>query len=98
MREAGSNVERVFAEKIEEIGDQPLRDLIKRFNGWPVVVGRDWSRPNQSLEQYLGKLRGLYNLGILMELWIGPDDKNSSVNIIQVIAIGFPIIHQSTNT
>ncbi len=29
-------------------------------------------------------LRGEYNQGLIVEQWVGPDDRNSSINIIQV--------------
>lgn len=40
----------------------------------------------------LGEIRGTYNEGILIEQWVGPDDKNSSANIIQVGLILIEII------
>lgn len=36
------------------------------------------------MEVLLGRLRGEYNEGVLLEQWVGPDDKNSSANILQV--------------
>lgn len=44
----------------------------------------DWQPPMFPLEILLGKIKGTLNEGILIEQWVGPDDKNSSVNIIQV--------------
>lgn len=38
----------------------------------------------RSVENLLGRLRGELNQGVMIEQWVGPDDKNSSVNIIQV--------------
>ncbi|XP_030759295.1 neprilysin-1-like isoform X2 [Sitophilus oryzae] len=69
--------------QIRKIGDQPLRDVLDSLGGWPVTK-EQWSPPDFSIEVLLGRLRGIYNEGFLIEQWIGPDDKNSSVNIIQM--------------
>jgi membrane metallo-endopeptidase-like protein 1 len=53
------------------------------LGGWPVTAP-DWKPPDFSIETLLGRIRGVYNEGVLVEQWVGPDDKNSSVNIIQV--------------
>ncbi|KAJ8920319.1 hypothetical protein NQ315_011981 [Exocentrus adspersus] len=53
------------------------------WGGWPVTQP-EWSAPDFSTEVLLGKIRGIYNEGYLIEPWVGPDDKNSSVNIIQM--------------
>ena len=76
-------IEHQFKVKIEEIGDQPLRDMIKDLGGWPVLY-HSWDSPGWRLETLLGKLRGDYNQGLIVEQWVGPDDRNSSIHIIQV--------------
>lgn len=53
------------------------------LGGWPVTKPA-WEPPDFSIEVLLGQIRGMYNEGVLIEQWVGPDDKNSSVNIIQV--------------
>jgi hypothetical protein len=37
-----------------------------------------------SIEVLLGKIKGDFNEGVLSDQWVGPDDKNSSMNILQV--------------
>lgn len=74
----------VFTARIREIGDTPLRKTLEFLGGWPVVVGPSWKPPPYSVEVLLGRLRGQYNEGVLLEQWVGPDDKNSSANILQV--------------
>ncbi|KOC68003.1 Membrane metallo-endopeptidase-like 1 [Habropoda laboriosa] len=69
---------------IREIGDSPLRETLKILGGWPAVVGPSWEPPPYSIEVLLGRLRGEYNEGVLLEQWVGPDDKNSSANILQL--------------
>lgn len=77
------NVNGTFPVQIRNIGDQPLREVLEILGGWPVTIS-NWQHPNFSVEVLLGRIRGIYNEGVLVEQWIGPDDKNSSVNIIQV--------------
>jgi membrane metallo-endopeptidase-like protein 1 len=54
------------------------------LGGWPAVEGELWQEPLYPVEELLGTLRGEYNEGVLLEQWVGPDDKNSSTNILQV--------------
>lgn len=49
-----------------------------------MVEGRRWTPPEFSIEYLLGKLRGEYSEAVLIELYVGADDKNSSVNILQL--------------
>ncbi|KAF7286321.1 hypothetical protein GWI33_006050 [Rhynchophorus ferrugineus] len=69
--------------QIRKVGDEPIRDVLDILGGWPVTKGQ-WQPPDFSIEVLLGRIRGIYNEGFLVEQWIGPDDKNSSVNIIQM--------------
>lgn len=69
-----------------------LRQTLHSLGGWPVLdVG--WTTGQGasvgSVENLLGRLRGELNQGVMIEQWVGPDDKNSSVNIIQVIIGNF---------
>lgn len=73
----------VHAEQIRKIGDQPLRDILKSLGGWPVIEP-NWKPPNMSIEKLMGILRGEYSEPVLIELYVGADDKNSSINILQV--------------
>lgn len=98
-------------EKIENIGDTPIRDTLMMVGQWPVL-DRNWD-PNGrhflkrtlianslsttavaastkvdhfmplTIENLLGKIRGDYNQPIIIEQYVGPDDRNSSHNIIQ---------------
>lgn len=47
-------------------------------------MGPSWTPPPYPVEVLLGRLRGEFNEGVLLEQWVGPDDKNSSANILQV--------------
>ncbi|XP_047352829.1 neprilysin-1-like isoform X1 [Vespa velutina] len=70
--------------RIREIGDRPLKETLTALGGWPAVIGASWEPPPYPIEVLLGRLRGEYNEGVLMEQWVGPDDKNSSTNILQL--------------
>ncbi|XP_076757431.1 neprilysin-1 isoform X2 [Xylocopa sonorina] len=70
--------------RIREIGDLPLKKTLELLGGWPAVVGASWRAPPYPVEVLLGRLRGEYNEGVFLEQWVGPDDKNSSANILQV--------------
>ncbi|KAH0552036.1 hypothetical protein KQX54_004370 [Cotesia glomerata] len=71
--------------QIRHIGDAPLKETLRNLGGWPVVEGTNWEPPkNLSIEILLGRIRGEFNEGVLVEHWVGPDDKNSSANILQV--------------
>lgn len=69
--------------QIRHIGDTPIRDLLKSVGGWPVIE-KNWRPPEYSIEVLLGNLKREFSEGIIIEPWVGPDDKNSSVNILQV--------------
>ncbi|XP_013793456.1 membrane metallo-endopeptidase-like 1, partial [Limulus polyphemus] len=80
-----------ISDHIDAIGDRPLRDVLKKIEEWPVTNSK-WEAPSWPIEELLGALRGNYNLGIVVEQWVGPDDKNSSMNIIQLdqMPLGLP--------
>lgn len=72
-----------FLVQIRKIGDGTLKDVLKSLGGWPVTE-KDWKIPEFSIEYLLGHLRGEYSEAVLIELYVGADDKNSSVHILQV--------------
>lgn len=73
----------ILAVQIRERGDQPLRNIIAKLGGWPVTDD-NWTPPAFSLETLLGRVRGELNEAVLMEVFVGADDKNSSANILQL--------------
>ncbi|XP_052868359.1 neprilysin-1-like [Anopheles cruzii] len=70
-------------EQIRLLDVHALRAALKRLGGWPVIE-KNWSVPNTSIEFLLGKLTGEFDEPGLVELYVGADDKNSSMNIIQI--------------
>ena len=60
--------------------------MIKALGGWPVATP-GWdpdSNSVPSLEKLIAMLKRQFTLGVLLEEWIGPDDKHSENNVIQV--------------
>lgn len=70
-------------QQIRAIGDVPILEVLSRLGGWPVIE-RDWKVPKFSNEQLFGLMRGEFGESVIIELFVGADDKNSSANIIQV--------------
>jgi membrane metallo-endopeptidase-like protein 1 len=71
---------------IYEVGDRPLREVIDSLGGWPVLDDQ-WAATrseNWTLEVMIGRLRGTHHASLLVEAWVAADDKNSSVNVIQL--------------
>jgi hypothetical protein len=58
--------------------------VILDLGGWPVT-DPEWS-PAKSIpiEDVLALLKKNFTLGVIIEKWIGPDDRNSKRHIIQV--------------
>lgn len=67
------------------MGDAPLRGVIQLLGGWPVI-NPNWENETTGwvLEKVIGSLRGVYNIALLIDLWVAADDKNSSINVITV--------------
>lgn len=61
-----------------------MKELVKLFGGWPVADSEWSSEKTISIEHLFGELKQKLNEGILFEVWVGPDDKNSSLHVIQV--------------
>ena len=63
-----------------------MRKVIETLGGWPVTTP-GWDENNEnvpSLEKLIAMLKRKFTLGVLLEEWIGPDDKHSENNVIQV--------------
>ncbi|KAK6176464.1 hypothetical protein SNE40_014749 [Patella caerulea] len=69
--------------QLEKVGVDPLRKVLDNLGKWPVIEPT-WDSSNFVVEDMLGYLRGQYNAPILIDCWVGADDKNSSANIIQL--------------
>nr|CAH7723514.1 unnamed protein product [Callosobruchus chinensis] len=67
----------------EVMADQLQVVLKAQLGGWPVLSS-NWTAPSFSVETLLGIIRSTYNEGYVIEQWVGPDDKDSSANILQI--------------
>ena len=73
-----------FSAQIAEVSDTPLRRVIDTLGGWPVTDSA-WD-PDRApeLEVMLAVIKRNFTLGVLIEEWVGPDDRNSQNHIIQI--------------
>lgn len=67
---------------IDERDLNPAFVILEDLGGWPVADEK-WDKSHFDLIDLLASLR-LYNNKILIDQWVGPDDKNSDAYIIQV--------------
>ncbi|RWS26887.1 neprilysin-like protein, partial [Leptotrombidium deliense] len=67
---------------IESRGAQPLLTLLNTLGGWPVLNSTHWFEAIEWID-LIAQLRH-YNNDILISQWVGPDNKNSSVYVIQL--------------
>ncbi|GAU91875.1 hypothetical protein RvY_04050 [Ramazzottius varieornatus] len=72
----------VNEEIIERRGAEPLLKFLQELGGWPVIDST-WNASHFSFEETVATLRNMHN-DILISLWIGPDGKNSSWNVLQI--------------
>ncbi|KAL4221416.1 Endothelin-converting enzyme 2 [Mactra antiquata] len=67
---------------IPELGAKPLQDLIQSLGGWPVTNKSGvWDETNWTFQSALEKMNVF---GMFFTYYIGEDDKNSSMNILQL--------------
>ena len=78
--------------QIVQINDAPLRAGLADLGGWPVTFPDTEWRPPDSLEKTVALIRKRFNTGVLVDLWVGPDDRHSDTNVVQVDqpALGLP--------
>lgn len=79
---------------IEKAGDTPLHLALKRFGGWPIVVGPNWEGATTfDWIDILIKFRELgFNHDILIDLSVTPDFRNNTRHIIDLdqTSLGMP--------
>ncbi|XP_036415110.1 membrane metallo-endopeptidase-like 1 [Colossoma macropomum] len=71
---------------IEQRDSQPLLKLIDSIGDWPVA-SEDWNSTAEEtwkLEDTLAALNAHYNKKILLEMFVWPDDRDSSRHIIHI--------------
>ena len=72
-------------DKIEEIGLQPLKDMLHKMGGWPVLEGDSWDETLFSWIEtvYTFRQHG-YSTDYLIDFSIVTDSKNSSWRVIDI--------------
>lgn len=78
---------------IEKAGDTPLHLALKRFGGWPVVIGQNWNASNFDWIDTLIRFRELgFTHDILLDLSVTPDFRNNTRHIIDLdqTTLGMP--------
>lgn len=74
----------VESAQIRKNGVEPIIDRLNLYGGWPILDA-DWTKPDQTIEELMGKMRSELNEHFLISILVGPDDKNSSVNVLLVM-------------
>ena len=73
----------VNIKEINKRGTKPLDDLIKEYGSW-TLTSDDWDEESWDMIKYLSLMRRKLALGPLFTVFVSADQRNSSVNIIQV--------------
>ncbi|XP_028650828.1 endothelin-converting enzyme 2b isoform X1 [Erpetoichthys calabaricus] len=68
--------------KIEELGAQPLIDLINRIGGWNI--SGPWDKEKDTFMEVLKTVSGPYRASPFFTIYVSVDPKNSNSNVIQV--------------
>ncbi|XP_062578045.1 endothelin-converting enzyme homolog [Saccostrea cucullata] len=64
---------------IEKLGAQPVRELLAGIGAWPKLN----ETKVLDIQGMVEKIKA-YGIGVLFAIWAGVDDRNSSVNILQI--------------
>lgn len=69
--------------KQEELGSQPLLDLLDQIGGWPVLSGDKWQESDFNLWPTVLKVMSLgYSNDFFFSFYFGADLKNNSYNVL----------------
>ena len=72
-------------EKIDELGSEPIKKLLAKVGGWPVVEGDKWNAKNYSIwDQNVKMLHLGYSSDYIFEVSIDADSKNNSHRVLQL--------------
>lgn len=70
-------------DEIDKRGSKPLHDLIKEYGSW-TITSDDWNEESWDMLAYLSLMRRKLALGPLFTVFVSADQRNSSINIVQV--------------
>lgn len=69
--------------QIELVNDKPFLDVLTSFGGWPIV-DQGWKDDQFNTEVALARMYREFHTSVILHFTVSADDKNSSVNIIQM--------------
>ena len=69
--------------KIEELGAEPLFDLIREYGSWNVTDG-NWTEDSWNFMDNFVKIQKYLSIAPLFSMYVSPDLKDSAKNIIYV--------------
>lgn len=73
----------INTEEINRRGPKPLHDLIKEYGSW-TVTSDEWNEESWDMLKYLSLMRRKLAVGPLFTVFVGADQRNSSMNVVQV--------------
>lgn len=74
--------------RAEELGLEPLKEILQQFGGWPVVVGDSWDDSNFVWYEMIYKFRRTgYSIDYFVDFSVTTDLKNSTTRTIDVTLI-----------
>ena len=72
-------------DRIEKIGLEPLKNMLKKLGGWPVLEGDKWDEDNFTWIDTVYKFReNGYSTDYLIDFSVVTDSKNSSWRVIDI--------------
>jgi len=73
----------INTDEINRRGSKPLHDLIKNYGSW-TVTSDDWNEESWDMLKYMSLMRRKLAVGPLFTVFVGADQRNSSINVVQV--------------
>ena len=72
-------------ERIEELGFSPLKSVLKKMGGWPLLEGSSWDQDGFKWYEMVYKFReNGYSVDYLVDFSVTTDLKNSSWRILDL--------------
>ena len=81
---------------IEELGTQPVLDIVESFGGWPVIKGDSWDESNWTWTKSVEVSRQFgYSPDHIFKFSVEIDPKNTTKRIITIDQADFEIPHEN---